>query len=66
MDGLRKAEARPSRGSGWAVDVYLLVLGAVLGSALVVGMMNDVGRRVCGTGVVSGAPAAAILFGCDR
>jgi hypothetical protein len=47
-----------------AREVYLAALGVVLGVALVVGLTDDLGRRVCGG--VDMVPGMAILFGCDR
>ena len=48
----------------WAREAYVAVIGIVLGVALVIGLTEDMGRRVCGG--AGSIPGAAILFGCDH
>jgi hypothetical protein len=48
-----------------ARSLYLGVLGAVLGVALVVGLTDALGRRACEVGA-GAVPGAAALFGCGR
>ncbi|QTC91356.1 hypothetical protein [Brevundimonas goettingensis] len=63
MTGGRE-ETRAPQGLQWAREVWVGVVGLVLGVALVAGLTEDMGRRVCG-GAAS-IPGAAVLLGCDR
>lgn len=63
---MRGRENRVGRsGPAWARSLYLGLLGALLGLALVVDLTDDLGRRVCG-GAGGHVPGATVLLGCAR
>ena len=51
-------------GLAWARNLYLALLGGVLGVALVASLTDDLGRRVCGG--AAGISGAAVLFRCSH
>lgn len=60
----QRGEMPAPQGLRWVRELWVGIIGLVLGVALVTGLTEDMGRRVCGA--AASIPGAVVLFGCDR